>query len=175
MGIILRAARFAAEKHKDQQRKGEDGSPYIHHPLDVACLLATEGGIENPDVLVAALLHDTLEDTATTPAELIALFGEKIVGIVKEVSDDKSLPKEVRKEEQVRNAPGLSFEAKLVKLADKICNTRDILAFPPADWSLARKQKYFDWATRVVSGLRGVHPVLEAVFDATMARRKELG
>jgi guanosine-3',5'-bis(diphosphate) 3'-pyrophosphohydrolase len=173
--LILRAARFAAEKHKRQRRKDVDGSPYIHHPLEVALVLAAEGGVEDPETLAAALLHDTLEDTATTPAELVALFGEKVAGIVGEVSDDKRLPKAVRKEEQVRHAPELSAEAKLVKLADKISNMRDILAFPPADWSSARRQEYFDWAFRVIAGVRGAHPVLEGVFDEVMARRDELG
>jgi len=172
--LILHAARFAAEKHQGQLRKDAKGSPYIHHPLEVALVLAAEGAIENPELLAAALLHDTIEDTATTFAELSTMFGEKIATIVQEVSDDKSLPKEVRKEEQVRKAPKLSPEAKTLKLADKICNLRDILRSPPHDWPLARKQAYFDWAERVGAGLKGVHPALEAIFDATLARRAEL-
>jgi len=172
--LILKAARFAAEKHKEQRRKDVDGSPYIHHPLDVAVLLADEGGVDDPETLAAALLHDTLEETATTPEELAALFGETVAGIVQEVSDDKSQPKQLRKKAQISNAPGLSYAAKLIKLADKTCNMRDILAFPPVDWNLAQKQEYFTWAERVIAGLRGVHPVLEAVFDATLARRVEL-
>jgi guanosine-3',5'-bis(diphosphate) 3'-pyrophosphohydrolase len=172
--LILHAARFATEKHQGQRRKNAEGSPYIYHPLEVALVLAAEGDIENPELLAAALLHDTIEDTATTFAELSALFGDRIAGIVQEVSDDKSLPKEVRKEEQVRKAPSLSPEAKTLKLADKICNLRDILTSPPADWPLARKQAYFDWAKRVGAGLRGVHPALETLFDETLARRKEL-
>ncbi len=171
---IVQAAQFAAEKHKNQRRKDADASPYINHPLALASVLAVEGGIDNLDVICAALLHDTIEDTKTTAEELAGTFGDKVTGIVLEVSDDKNLDKAVRKEEQVRHAPHISTEAKLVKLADKICNLRDILASPPADWSAERKRTYFDWAARVVAGLRGVHPGLEAVFDGLLARQSEL-
>ena len=99
---IVQAARFAAEKHKDQRRKDADASPYINHPLAVASVLAVEGGVDDTDVLCAALLHDTIEDTQTTAAELEAIFGDKVTAIVLEVSDDKSLAKALRKEAQVR-------------------------------------------------------------------------
>ena len=171
---IVKAAQFAAEKHKNQRRKDADASPYINHPLALASVLAVEGGIENPDVICAALLHDTIEDTKTSAEELEAIFGGKVTGIVMEVTDNKNLDKAVRKEEQVRHAPHISAEAKLVKLADKICNLRDILASPPSDWSAERKRAYFEWAARVVAGLRGVHPGLEAVFDGLLARQSEL-
>ena len=170
---IVKAAQFAAEKHKNQRRKDADASPYINHPLALASVLAVEGGIENPDVICAALLHDTIEDTKTTTEELTAIFGDKVTGIVLEVTDDKNLDKHVRKEEQVRHAPHISPEAKLVKLADKICNLRDILASPPADWSADRKREYFDWAARVVAGLRGSHAGLERIFDEIYARHIE--
>lgn len=171
---IVKAAQFAAEKHKNQRRKDADASPYINHPLALASVLAVEGGVETPEVICAALLHDTVEDTETTAEELAAIFGATVTGIVLEVTDDKSLDKAVRKEEQVRHAPHISPEAKLVKLADKICNLRDILASPPADWSADRKRAYFDWAARVVAGPRGVHPALEAVFDGLYGRQAEL-
>lgn len=125
-------------------------------------------------MICAALLHDTIEDTKTSAEELEAIFGGKVTGIVLEVTDNKNLDKAVRKEEQVRHAPHISAEAKLVKLADKICNLRDILASPPSDWSAERKRAYFEWAARVVAGLRGVHPGLEAVFDGLLARQSEL-
>ena len=162
---ILKAAQFAAEKHKNQRRKDAEASPYINHPLALANVLAVEGGVDDSSVICAALLHDTIEDTDTTVDELHAAFGEKVTNIVLEVTDDKSQEKSVRKEEQVRHAPHISPQAKLVKLADKICNLRDILASPPADWSIERKRAYFEWAARVVAGLRGTHPGLEAVFD----------
>lgn len=168
--VIVKAAQFAAEKHKNQRRKDADASPYINHPLALASVLAVDGGVENPEVICAALLHDTIEDTKTTAEELIAIFGDKVTGIVLEVTDNKTLDKPARKEEQVRHAPHISPEAKLVKLADKICNLRDILASPPADWNADRKREYFDWAARVVAGLRGSHIGLEIIFDETYAR-----
>jgi guanosine-3',5'-bis(diphosphate) 3'-pyrophosphohydrolase len=172
---FIRAVAFAAEKHRKQRRKDVDSSPYINHPIALANVLANEGGIEDPDVLCAAVLHDTIEDTETTAAELESRFGSRIASIVLEVTDDKSLEKQVRKQRQIEHAHLSSPEAKLVKLADKICNLRDILASPPADWSAERKQRYFDWAVQVVAGLRGTHPGLEAVFDGLCARRADLG
>ena len=163
--IILKAAQFASEKHKNQRRKDAEASPYINHPLELASVLAVEGGIEDPEVIIAALLHDTIEDTETTAAELASIFGETVKDIVLEVTDDKSLDKATRKEEQVRHAANLSSQAKLVKLADKICNLRDLLDSPPAGWTAERKKDYFDWSARVVSGIRGVNPKLESIFD----------
>ncbi len=173
-GAFIKAVAFASEKHRNQRRKDADASPYINHPIALANVLANEGGVVDASILCAAILHDTIEDTKTTADELRQLFGEKVASIVLEVTDDKSLAKEVRKEEQVRHAPHISTEAKLVKLADKICNLRDILVSPPADWSAERKQAYFDWAARVVAGLRGVHSGLETVFDGLFSRQSEL-
>ncbi len=173
-GAFIKAVAFASEKHRNQRRKDADASPYINHPIALANVLANEGGVVDASILCAAILHDTIEDAKTTADELRQLFGEKVASIVLEVTDDKSLAKEVRKEEQVRHAPHISTEAKLVKLADKICNLRDILVSPPADWSAERKQAYFDWAARVVAGLRGVHSGLETVFDGLFSRQSEL-
>lgn len=172
--LILEAAAFAAEKHRSQRRKDKTASPYINHPIALAALLANEGAISDAGVLAAALLHDTIEDTETTAEELERHFGAGIKDIVLEVTDDKSLPKAERKLRQVQHAPHISREAKLVKLADKICNLRDILASPPADWPAARKQAYFDWAAQVVEGIRGTNVALEAIFDALYAHRAEL-
>lgn len=172
--VVLKAALFAAEKHKNQRRKDADASPYINHPLALASVLAVEGCVEDSDVICAALLHDTIEDTNTTAEDLVATFGAKVAAIVLEVTDDKSLEKAVRKEEQVKHAPHISRQAKLVKLADKICNLRDILASPPADWTAVRKSAYFDWAARVVEGLRGVNPSLESIIDGLLARQTDL-
>lgn len=162
---VLRAAAFAADKHRNQRRKDTDASPYINHPIALAQLLATDGKISDPVVLCAALLHDTLEDTETTSQELIAEFGVEICTVVQEVTDDKSLPKQVRKQLQIEHARSISKKAKLVKLADKICNLRDIRDYPPADWTSERKGEYFDWAKSVVDGLRGSSPALEMIFD----------
>lgn len=168
---IFRALSFAADKHRDQRRKDDHGSPYINHPIALARVLCDEAGITDPLVLCAALLHDTVEDTDTTPAELKAAFGARICGVVLEVTDDKGLPKAERKRRQVAHAAGASREARLVKLADKICNLRDIDRNPPVGWDLARRQGYFDWARQVVDQLRGTDPRLEALFDAAYALR----
>jgi GTP diphosphokinase / guanosine-3',5'-bis(diphosphate) 3'-diphosphatase len=171
LGLILKALAFAAHKHRDQRRKDPRASPYINHPIALANVLRNEGGVEDPVVICAALLHDTLEDTETTPAELEKEFGARIRDIVLEVTDDKLLPKTERKRLQIEHAPRLSEAAKLVKLADKICNLRDVADNPPSSWDLARRQQYFDWARAVVDGLRGVHPQLEQVFDAAYRGR----
>lgn len=171
---VLRAAVFAADRHRDQRRKGESAPPYVNHPLQVAHVLAEQGGVTDPDVLCAALLHDTVEDTATTADELESAFGPAVTAMVLEVTDDKSLEKLERKAAQIEHAPHLSPGAKLVKLADKICNLRDVLASPPAGWSLERRQAYFEWAGRVVAGVRGTNAPLETLFDGLMQRRSEL-
>jgi len=171
IALILKAASFAAEKHRSQRRKDADASPYINHPLALAHLLATDAGIDDPVVLCAALLHDTIEDTETSYDELVAEFGREIADVVVEVTDDKSLPKAERKRLQVAKASSKSAAAKLVKLADKTCNLRDIAGSPPADWPIERKQQYFDWAREVVVGLRGASPALERAFDQAAACR----
>lgn len=173
-GAFIKAVAFAAEKHRDQRRKDADASPYINHPIALANVLANEGGILDLSVLCAAILHDTIEDTETTADDLQDLFGSKVTSIVLEVTDDKSLEKHVRKQRQIEHASHISHEAKLVKLADKICNLRDILASPPADWSAERKQIYFDWSAQVVAGMRGTHSGLESIFDALYVRHEEL-
>jgi guanosine-3',5'-bis(diphosphate) 3'-pyrophosphohydrolase len=170
MPLFIDALAFAAHKHRDQRRKNAAASPYINHPIALAHVLANEGGITETPVLCAAILHDTVEDTQTTYAELERRFGAEIAGIVREVTDDTSLPKARRKELQVEHAPHLSRGAKLVKLADKICNLRDVAEDPPANWPRERRVEYFEWAGRVINGLRGTHPALEAVFDAVYAR-----
>ncbi len=171
MNTLLRAISFAAAKHRDQRRKDLAASPYINHPIALANVLANEAGVEDERVLVAAVLHDTVEDTETTEQELVNEFGQEIAGIVLEVTDDKTLPKAERKRLQIEHAGAVSPRAKLVKLADKICNLRDLASSPPADWSLQRKRDYFDWAKAVVDGLRGSHPRLEAIFDEVYKAR----
>lgn len=171
MNKILAAIAFAADKHRNQRRKDAAASPYINHPIALANVLANEAGIDDERVLIAAILHDTVEDTETTLQELVRHFGQEIADIVLEVTDDKALPKAARKQQQIDHAPTISRRAKLVKLADKICNLRDIASSPPTGWSLRRKQDYFDWAKAVIDALRGVHPSLEYLFDAAYKAR----
>ena len=168
---LLTALAFAADKHRSQRRKDKEASPYINHPIALARILAVEGGVNDPITLAAAVLHDTIEDTKTTPDELRLVFGEEVTRIVLEVTDDKSLSPPERKRLQVEHASRLSERAKLVKLADKISNLRDVLSSPPHDWELERKQRYFDWAKEVIDKIRGTHPKLEAVFDEVFRAR----
>jgi guanosine-3',5'-bis(diphosphate) 3'-pyrophosphohydrolase len=171
LALLFRALAFAAHKHRDQRRKDAEASPYINHPIALAEVLAGEGGVADVEVLAAALLHDTIEDTATTADELRSEFGAHIAAMVEEVTDDQSLPKADRKRLQIEHAAALSAGAKLVKLADKICNLRDVAERPPAKWDLQRRQEYFEWAKRVIDGLRGASPKLEAAFDAAYKRK----
>jgi guanosine-3',5'-bis(diphosphate) 3'-pyrophosphohydrolase len=168
---LLKALAFAADKHRLQKRKDVDSSPYINHPISLANILCNEGHVTDIDVIAAALLHDTIEDTDTTPEELETAFSPAIRDIVMDVTDDKSLSKDVRKQLQVEHAAHASDQAKLVKLADKIANLRDVADSPPLEWSLDRRREYFDWGKQVVDQIRGIHPGLEAVFDAAYANR----
>jgi len=127
---VLKAMAFAAWKHRDQRRKDADASPYINHPIALAEVLWHEGGVLDPVIIAAALLHDTVEDTETTPEEITGAFGKSVAAVVEEVTDVKFLSKHARKELQVARARRASVRAKQVKLADKICNLRDILASP---------------------------------------------
>jgi len=163
--LLIDALAFAAHKHRDQRRKNVAASPYINHPIALAHVLVSEGRVEEVPVLCAAILHDTVEDTQTTLEEIAQNFGAGIASVVGEVTDDKSISKSRRKALQVEHAPSLSREAKLVKLADKICNVRDVGMDPPATWPIERRIEYFEWCKRVIDGLRGVHPGLEAKFD----------
>ena len=171
LAVIIDALGFAARKHRDQRRKDHVASPYINHPIALVEVLCNEAGVMEVDVLCAALLHDTIEDTQTTPAELDAAFGPEVCAIVLEVTDDKALPKVARKRAQVEHAGHARRQARLVKLADKICNLRDVARSPPVGWDLARRQAYFDWGLEVVDRLRGTHAGLEALFDAAYAER----
>jgi guanosine-3',5'-bis(diphosphate) 3'-pyrophosphohydrolase len=163
--VLRRATGFAAWKHDGQMRKGEGLIPYIHHPIEVTAILAEVGRITDLDLLQAALLHDTIEDTKTVTDELKAHFGSRICGFVLEVTDDKSLEKRQRKALQIEHAPHLSNAAQTIKLADKISNVIDVAFSKPIDWPLERQLEYFDWADRVVEGLRGCNAALEALFD----------
>jgi GTP diphosphokinase / guanosine-3',5'-bis(diphosphate) 3'-diphosphatase len=168
--LLLKALDFASRKHTDQRRKDKDSSPYINHPIAVANVLCNEGHVTDVETICGALLHDTIEDTATTPNELAQEFGLAIRDIVLEVTDDKTLPKAERKRLQITHAAHASPKAKLVKLADKIANLRDLVSSPPADWNSERRTQYFDWAMQVVNQIRGAHPELEAIFDQSYAR-----
>jgi guanosine-3',5'-bis(diphosphate) 3'-pyrophosphohydrolase len=169
---LTRAISFAARKHAKQKRKGSDGEPYINHPLEVLNLLVNVGGVEDFDVLIAAVLHDTIEDTETTKEEIEKLFGAEVCKMVLELTDDKSLPKATRKQLQIEHAPHISLGAQQIKLCDKISNIRDVSENPPHDWSPKRRLEYIDWGERVVAGLRGANANLEKHFDELIKEAK---
>ncbi len=173
MTLILRALKFAALKHRDQRRKDPAATPYINHPISVMEMLWDIAGVREIEVLVAALLHDTLEDTATTPQELETLFGTQVLALVQEVSDDKSLPRDVRKQLQVEHAADHSPGARLIKIADKTCNVHDIGVTPPPNWSIERRRAYLEWSYKVIAGMRGTHPALEAEFDRVLEEAQQ--
>ena len=171
---LLRALDFAAIKHRDQRRKGNEAAPYINHCIGVARLLAEVGGVQDFTILTAAVLHDTVEDTDTTPGELDARFGHEVCSLVMECTDDKTLPKAARKQLQVENAPHKSPGAKQIKLADKTSNVLDVTHCPPDGWPWERLWGYLDWTEQVVGGLRGVNPALEAHYDVVLAEGRRL-
>jgi guanosine-3',5'-bis(diphosphate) 3'-pyrophosphohydrolase len=165
---LLNAIAFAADKHRRQRRKDADASPYINHPIAVATALAVEGDVSDEATLLCAVLHDTVEDTDTTFLELEQHFGPEVADLVRELTDDKSLEKAERKRLQIELAKGLSLRAKQVRIADKICNVRDIMVSPPAHWPLQRRLDYLLWSEKVVAGCRGVNLKLDRAFDQAM-------
>lgn len=166
---IFAALQYAAGKHRLQRRKGGDETPYINHPISVVETLWSVGGVRDPAVLIAAVLHDTVEDTDATLEEIGATFGEDVRALVAEVTDDKSLPKPERKRLQVERASRLSPGAKLIRLADKAWNVYDVAHTPPADWTHGRRVEYLAWTERVVAGMRGCNEALEAHYDSILA------
>lgn len=167
--LIFQAITFAADKHQHQRRKNQQATPYINHPIGVMETLWRVGQVQHIPTLVAAVLHDTIEDTDATPVEIETLFGAEVRALVEEVSDDKLLPKMVRKQLQIEHAPHLSLHAKEIKLADKLMNAYDVSHNPPANWPQERIHEYLDWTEKVVIGLRGVNPALEAEYDRILA------
>lgn len=175
---IIRALRFAAEKHQNQTRKNQARSPYITHPIGVAGHLIDVGHVRDPDILIAALLHDTVEDTSTTFEEIKGEFGAKVEGYVREVTDDRSLPRSERRKLQIEHAPQKSPGAAMVKLADKFYNLTDLSREIPreedgAPWPTERVDGYFAWAKRVADALPEVNPALKQAVDALIAAHEQ--
>ncbi len=162
--LLLLATEFAACKHRQQRRKGAEPIPYINHPIQVAKVLSEVGCVEDIDILVAALLHDTLEDTETTFEELNQVFGARTAEMVAAVSDDDSLPKAERKRLQIQRAPLLTEGAALIRLADKACNVNDIAYAPPSGWDIQRREAYLIWAKAVVDACPDVSEALKQHF-----------
>lgn len=163
---ILQAAQYASEKHAQQRRKGATAEPYVNHLLEVARLVADALVEPDTNLVIAALLHDVVEDAGVTRADLVAAFNEDVASLVMEVTDDKSLPKLERKRLQVEHAPHKTVRAQMIKLADKISNLRAMLISPPEGWDLQRRREYVLWAERVVNGLTAPSPRLMTQFRA---------
>ncbi len=170
MNLLLRALDYAADRHRNQRRKDLGQTPYVNHLIAVADLMANVGGVTEPAMLAAAVLHDVVEDAAVTNAEVAAQFGADVAALVAEVTDDKSLGKDERKRRQIEHAPGLTHRAKLIKLADKIANVTDVIERPPATWSRRRCTEYLAWSAAVVAGCRGTNAALERRFDEVLER-----
>jgi guanosine-3',5'-bis(diphosphate) 3'-pyrophosphohydrolase len=166
---LLAAAIFSADRHRDQRRKGVRETPYINHPLEVAERIVRVGGVDDTEVLVAAILHDTIEDTETTAEEIERHFGNAVAGLVLEVTDDRTLTSMERKRLVIEHAPHLTPRAKVIKIADKICNVADTASNPPASWSRQRRRDYLDFAEQIVLGCRGTNAALDAEFDEVLA------
>jgi guanosine-3',5'-bis(diphosphate) 3'-pyrophosphohydrolase len=169
---IVAAVRYAAVKHVNQKRKGAAGEPYVNHVIEVAHLVSTVTADSN--VVIAALLHDVIEDTSVTAAQLCVDFGPDVTALVVEMTDDKSLPKQERKRLQIEHAPRMSPRAQIIKLADKISNLQSILVSPPANWDYERKKQYFEWGKQVVDALSAPNLLLKAKFESTYQRFREI-
>lgn len=170
---VLEALAFSAARHRHQKRKGRLASPYINHPIEVALIIVRDGGVATAPVLTAALLHDTIEDTDTTAAELAQRFGEEVASIVLEVSDDPSLPKAEQRRRQEAGAADLSYGARIIRIADKTANVRDLVDDPPSTWGVRLRREYLEWTRRVVDRCRGTNEGLERAYDDAyeLARR----
>ncbi len=165
-GIIgmARALDFAARRHAGQRRKGLNAEPYVNHLTEVALLLAEASDGKDPELVMAGLLHDTIEDTETTREELAQVFGEDVASLVAEVTDDTSLLREERKKRQVQTAAAKSGRARMIKLADKIANLHSIAVSPPVGWSGRRKREYVAWAREVAAACGPTSRRLEELF-----------
>ena len=173
LNVLTSALEFAARKHCKQRRKGADGIPYINHPIEVVNLLAHTMRTNDVELLTAAVLHDTLEDTETTQEEIVQQFGVEVFKLVLEVTDNMSLPKAKRKQLQLEHAKDLSIKAKQIKIADKTCNILDMLT-TRMEWTHNMKIKYVIWAEGVIAACRGVNTELEAEFDKAVSLAREI-
>lgn len=164
---VLQALHFASTRHHDQRWKGT-ALPYHHHLIGVLDLLSRVGGISDATTLVAAALHDVVEDTKTTREELATHFGQAVASIVEELTDAPDLSESARRSAQVAKAGSMSPAAQVIKLADKLANIRDVLHYSP-QWTAEERRAYIGWGAAVVDALRGINPPLEAAFDQLLA------
>ena len=168
---LLRALEFAAERHSQQRRKGPSGVPYVNHLIEVASLLAGLAEVEDTDILIAAVLHDVLEDTKTTPEEIATRFGERVLQLVSHLSDDKSQARAVRRQLVLEHLQSAEIAVKLIKLADLCSNIQSL----PADWTSERRQEYLDWSARAADLCHGTSPALDRLYEERASRARGAG
>lgn len=161
------ALAFAAEQHKYQRRGGYDPLPYINHLIKVSSAIIQIGQEENPDIIIAAILHDVVEDSDTSYEDLAGQFGAPVADIVAELTDDMELPYNQRKALQVEGASKLSLAARKIRIADKASNIQDIFTYP-LDWKEEKKIAYLENSLTIVDQIRGTHAALEAWFDQSV-------
>jgi guanosine-3',5'-bis(diphosphate) 3'-pyrophosphohydrolase len=170
---VFEALEFAAYKHRRQKRKGAIGIPYINHPIEVAGMLVRSMNEPSKELIIAALLHDTMEDTDVSNEEIEEKFGKQISDIVSEVTDNMSLPSEKRRKIQIEKAHSLSYEARCIKITDKTCNIHDML-YTKVMWSRKRKINYIIWAKNIVEQIQGTHNDLESAFNNMLKESETL-
>lgn len=173
--LLLQALAFASQKHRSQRRK--DGvTPYVNHTIHVALILGEVGGVADSEILAAAVLHDTVEDTDTTIGEVAVHFGDRVASLVLEVTDDPTMSYRQRKQYEIDHAPQLSDDATLIKVADRTSNVMDLIEAPAQGWDLKRRQQYLVWAEMVVNACRPVNGALVENFAEVAGRvREQLG
>lgn len=175
IAAVLKALHFAAEKHRVQRRKDPADTPFVNHLIDVAEILASVGRITDISVLQAAVLHDTLEDTATTPEELEQAFGSRVRHLVEELTEDMSLRRIERKQQIIDRAPHMSLEARQLKIADMVSNLRSLRLQDSPEWPLKYRKQYVDFAEKVFAGCRGINTGLDELFERTLAETRQKG
>lgn len=162
--LVSRAADFAARAHVDQHRKGAALEPYLNHLAEVAVMLSVATDGLDPVLVAAGWLHDTVEDTAVTLDDLVQRFGLEVAGVVAEVTDDKTIPRDERKRHSVLTIASKSRRAQYLKVADQASNIRALVTTPPTGWTLERQVTYVDWGVAIVERVVERHPHLEEFF-----------
>ncbi|HEC60508.1 hypothetical protein LCGC14_0950780 [marine sediment metagenome] len=142
---LIEAFLFAAQAHKEQRRKGNGGAPYINHLIEVVSLLSSTAKVDDTDILIAAALHDILEDTPITVTEITKRYGSNVLSYVQAVSDDKALTLIERRAKQLKSMNESSDPIKYIKLADHCSN---IASLPPT-WDKQRLKEYIGWSQSV--------------------------
>uniref|UniRef100_A0A915AEB2 Guanosine-3',5'-bis(diphosphate) 3'-pyrophosphohydrolase MESH1 n=1 Tax=Parascaris univalens TaxID=6257 RepID=A0A915AEB2_PARUN len=170
VAVIMKAVDLAARRHRRQRRGDPARTPFINHLVGVAYILTNEAKVYDTVTIVAAILHDIIEDTETTYVEIREMFGNEVATIVSECTIDKSQLRDARKKRQIVNASKLSHKAKLVELADKLYNLRDIERVMPVGWTARHKREHFEWLRDYVAVMKGTNEALETAIDEVISR-----